>query len=91
MTAEQRQLLTPEELAHYDDRECRDCDQAESVEFMADKLIEARAHIQALEEALLYCIDNIDGCIQGRDLPSTVIRDKARAALSPAPATTEPK
>ena len=34
-----------------------------------------------LVAALRYCADNVAGCVEERDIPSTVIRDNARALL----------
>ena len=34
-----------------------------------------------LLEALANALENIEGCLVGQDLPSMIIRDKARAAI----------
>lgn len=69
VTGDELQLILAEEFARLRDAAQR------------NTMIAAESE---LYEALKYAADNIDGCLRGDDLPSLVIRDKARAALAKA-------
>lgn len=45
---------------------------------------EAASLIEELYEALERALENIQGCLEGEDLPSIVIMNKAKAALEKA-------